>query len=527
MTVLPEPEAQSPKPEALSSSARYDGYMAGWHLEHTYTELPQLFYSPAAPTTVREPRLAAFNRPLATMLGLDPEALEGREGAAIFAGNAVPEGGRPIAQAYAGHQFGHFTPLGDGRAILLGEQITPSGDRLDIQLKGAGQTRFSRRGDGRAALGPMLREYIISEAMHALGIPTTRSLAVVKTGEPVYRETVLDGAVLTRVAASHIRVGTMQWAAAHDDQEALRKLADYTRARHYPELADSPEPHMRHMALFDAILGRQASLIARWQLVGFIHGVMNTDNMALSGETIDYGPCAFMDTYDPATVFSSIDHGGRYAYGNQPSIAQWNLARLAEAMLPLFDRDVDRAVERATAALDRFPGLFEQHWLDGMRAKLGLFTQEDGDKALVDDLLAWMQRRSADFTNTFRSLTRLCQDFGGTTSERLVGDSDSEMDAWHHRLAARRGRQPQSPAEVENLMQRHNPAFIPRNHNVEEALDAATSADDFSVMERLLDVLATPYDHGRDVPISSMLSTLSKFSTPSSSEWPYRTFCGT
>ena len=459
---------------------------------------------------VREPRLAAFNRPLATMLGLEPEALEGPEGAAIFAGNAVPEGGRPIAQAYAGHQFGHFTALGDGRAILLGEQITPSGDRVDIQLKGAGQTRFSRRGDGRAALGPMLREYIISEAMHALGIPTTRSLAVVKTGEPVYRETVLDGAVLTRVAASHIRVGTMQWAAAHDDQDAMRALADYTRARHYPELADSPEPHI---ALFDAILERQARLIARWQLVGFIHGVMNTDNMALSGETIDYGPCAFMDRYDPATVFSSIDHGGRYAYGNQPSIAQWNLARLAEAMLPLFDRDADRAVERATAALDRFPDLFEQHWLDGMRAKLGLFTQEDGDKALVDDLLAWMQRRSADFTNTFRSLTHLRQGClrpgpADRPSGHLAGDStnaDPELEAWHRRLAARRGRQPQSPAEAEDLMRRHNPAFIPRNHNVEEALQAATSADDYSVMERLLDVLATPYDHGRDLPMFSTL----------------------
>ena len=482
--------------------------MAGWHLEHTYAVLPQIFYSHEVPTPVREPRLAAFNRPLATMLGLDPDALEGLEGAAILAGNVVPEGGRPIAQAYAGHQFGHFTALGDGRAILLGEQITPSGDRVDIQLKGAGQTRFSRRGDGRAALGPMLREYIISEAMHALGIPTTRSLAVVKTGEPVYRETVLDGAILTRVAASHIRVGTMQWAAAHDDQEAVRALADYTRARHYPELADSPEPHI---ALFDAILGRQAYLIARWQLVGFIHGVMNTDNMALSGETIDYGPCAFMDRYDPATVFSSIDHGRRYAYGNQPSVAQWNLARLAEAMLPLFDRDADRALERATAALARFPDLFEQHWLDGMRRKLGLFTREEGDKVLVDDLLAWMQQRSADFTNTFRSLTR----------GHLVGDStnaDPELEAWHQRLAARRGRQPQSRAQAEDLMRRHNPAFIPRNHNVEEALQAATSAADYSVMERLLDVLATPYDHGRDLPI---------FSTSSSAEQPYRTFCGT
>ncbi len=498
--------------------ARYDGQMAGWHLEHTYTDLPQLFYSPALPAAVREPRLVAFNRPLATMLGLDAEALEGPEGAAIFAGNAVPEGARPIAQAYAGHQFGHFTVLGDGRAILLGEQITPSGDRVDIQLKGAGQTRFSRRGDGRAALGPMLREYIISEAMHALGIPTTRSLAVVKTGEPVFRETVLDGAVLTRVAASHIRVGTMQWAAAHDDQasamgapgnnEALRALADYTMARHYPELADSPAPHL---ALFEAILERQASLIARWQLVGFIHGVMNTDNMALSGETIDYGPCAFMDRYDPATVFSSIDHGGRYAYGNQPSIAQWNLSRLAEAMLPLFDRDVDRAVERATAVLDRFPDLFEQHWLDGVRAKLGLFTQEDGDQALVDDLLAWMQRRSADFTNTFRSLT------GGRPIEDVTS-ADPEVEAWQRRLVARRGRQPQSPGEAEALMRRHNPAFIPRNHNVEEALEAATSAGDFSVMERLLDVLASPYDHGRDAPM---------LGTPSSSEWPYQTFCGT
>src|SRR5688572_21418295 len=420
--------------------------MAGWRLEHTFTDLPQLFYAHAAPTAVREPRLVAFNRPLARMLGLEPETLERPEGAAIFAGNALPEGARPIAQAYAGHQFGHFTVLGDGRAILLGEQLTPRGDRVDIQLKGAGQTRFSRRGDGRAALGPMLREYIISEAMHALGIPTTRSLAVVTTGEPVYREDVLQGAVLTRVAASHIRVGTMQWAAAHDDEAATRALADYTLARHYPELTDVPEPYI---ALFHAILRRQASLIARWQLVGFVHGVMNTDNMALSGETIDYGPCAFIDAYNPATVFSSIDAGGRYAYGNQPPIAQWNLARLAEAMLPLFDPDVDRAVERATAALDRFPELFEQHRLDGMRAKLGLFTREPDDEALVNDLLAWMQRRSVDFTNTFRSLT----------SGRLLGDStnaDPEIDAWHARLEARRGRQPQSRAEADTLMRQHN-----------------------------------------------------------------------
>src|SRR4051795_12640950 len=394
--------------------------MTGWRLEHSYAQLPQLFYSDVRPTPVDEPRLVIFNRALADELGLDAAALDSPAGALIFSGNALPEGARPIAQAYAGHQFGHFTALGDGRAILLGEQITPSGDRRDIQLKGAGPTQYSRNGDGRAALGPMLREYIISEAMHALGIPTTRSLAVVSTGQAVYRETVADGAVLTRVASSHIRVGTMQWAAAHDDVAAMRALAGYTMTRHYPELRGSPEPYI---ALLDAIVARQASLIARWQLVGFIHGVMNTDNMALSGETIDYGPCAFMDKYDPATVFSSIDRGGRYAYGNQPSIAQWNLARLAEAMLPLFDRDADRAVERATAALDRFPALFEQHWLDGMRAKLGLFTEEDGDKALADDLLAWMQRRSADFTNTFRSLTPVAQGVDGHAIGRLLEDA--------------------------------------------------------------------------------------------------------
>src|SRR5687767_2886482 len=337
----------------------------GWRLEHTYADLPQLFSSPAAPTPVREPRLVVLNRPLATALGLEPDTLARAGAAAIFAGNALPDGARPIAQAYAGHQFGHFTVLGDGRAILLGEQITPCGSRVDIQLKGPGKTRFSRRGDGRAALGPMLREYIISEVMHALGIPTTRSLAVATTGEPVYRETVLDGAVLTRVAASHIRVGTMQWAAALGDREALQALADYTRKRHYPELADAPEPHL---ALFAAILERQAPLIARWQLAGFIHGVMNTDNMALSGETIDYGPCAFMDAYDPATVFSSIDHGGRYAYANQPHIAAWNLSRLATAMHPLLHANEEQAVAIANEILGQFPEHFDTAWLAGLRA---------------------------------------------------------------------------------------------------------------------------------------------------------------
>ena len=480
--------------------------MAGWRFEHTYTELPELFFSSAVPTPVREPRIVKFNIGLARTLGLEVEALDAPEGAQIFAGNVLPDGARPIAQAYAGHQFGHFTPLGDGRAILLGEHVTPSGDRVDIQLKGAGQTRFSRRGDGRAALGPMLREYIISEAMHALGIRTTRSLAVVTTGEPVYREEVLEGAVLTRVAASHLRVGTMQWAAAHQDHEALRALADYTRLRHYPELADVPEPHL---ALFEAIVERQARLITRWQLVGFIHGVMNTDNMALSGETIDYGPCAFMDAYDPATVFSSIDHQGRYAYGNQPAIAQWNLARLAEAMLPLFDENRDQAVERATAALDRFPVLFDRHWSAGMRAKLGLFTEEPDDRQLVEDLLAWMERHGTDFTNTFRELTR----DGGRADT-----ADSDFQAWHARWEARRQRQPESCVEAEALMRRQNPAFIPRNHLVEEALRAATEERDLSPMDALLDVLATPYDHTRELP---------QFSAPGPQQERYQTFCGT
>ena len=487
--------------------------MDGWRLEHTYAALPDLFYADAQPTPVREPRLVLFNRPLAVTLGLDPDGLDSPHGAQIFTGNALPPGARPIAQAYAGHQFGHFTPLGDGRAILLGEQVTPSGQRMDIQLKGAGQTRYSRRGDGRAALGPMLREYIISEAMHALGIPTTRSLAVATTGEPVMRETVLEGAVLTRVAASHIRVGTVQWAAAHDDVEALRALADYTRARHYADLPlDLPAEtgsHNRYLALLRAIVERQARLIAQWQLAGFIHGVMNTDNMALSGETIDYGPCAFMDPYEPATVFSSIDRGGRYAYGNQPPIAQWNLARLAEAMLPLFDEDTDRAVAQATEVLNLFPEMFDLAWLHGMRAKLGLFNEEPDDKALVDELLAWMQRATADFTNTFRALTR---DRGATLG---IGDDVKE---WRARWESRLQRQPQSSSDVEALMRRRNPAFIPRNHLVEQALHAATEDHDFSVTHRLLEVLGALYDHDRDLP---------EFAAPGPNDRRYRTFCGT
>lgn len=482
---------------------RYDGWMHGWRLEHSYATLPDLFHAEAAPTPVAAPEIVAFNAPLAAELGLNADVLDSAEGAALFTGNTLPPGARPIAQAYAGHQFGHFTILGDGRAILLGEQIAPDGTRVDVQLKGAGQTRYSRRGDGRAALGPMLRELIVSEAMHALGIPTTRSLAVAATGEPVYRERVLPGAVLTRVAASHLRVGTFQWAAAARDIAALRALADYTRARHFPALDAGAD-----LALFDAIAERQAQLLARWQLVGFVHGVMNTDNMSLAGETIDYGPCAFIDAYDPDAVFSSIDTQGRYALGNQPGIAQWNLARLAEAMLPLFDADTARAIELATASIARFAERFEEHWLTGMRGKLGLFTHEPDDAALAADLLDWMARTRADFTVTFRRLGN---------DERPSASPDAAFDAWFDRWQARLRRQPQAPDEVRSRMRRHNPAVIARNHKVEEALAAAEHGD-VSPLRRLMATLAKPYDDGAD----------SEFVMPPQAPDPaYRTFCGT
>ena len=480
--------------------------VGGWRLEHSYAELPALFHSAAMPVPVRDPQFVVFNRVLATALGLDAPALDSPDGAAIFAGNALPDGARPLAQAYAGHQFGHFTSLGDGRAILLGEQITPGHARVDVQLKGAGQTPYSRRGDGRAAVGPMLREFVISEAMHALGIPTSRSLAVVATGEQVYREQILPGAVLTRIAASHLRVGTFEWAAAHRDPEALRALADYTLLRHYPDLADAPMPYL---LLFDAVTERQAALLAQWQLVGFVHGVMNTDNMSLAGETIDYGPCAFLDAYDPDTVYSSIDAAGRYAYGNQPAIAQWNLARLGEAMLPLFDPDRTRAIELATTSIERFPPRFQHHWLSGMRAKLGLFTEEPEDAALADALLNWMHERRADFTNTFRRL-----------EPRGPADgADVMFQAWHEQWRTRLARQPQTAAEVTALMQRSNPAVVPRNHKVEEALAAASEQADLGPFERLVEALAAPYDHARAQP---------EFSSPAPAGGPpYRTFCGT
>ncbi len=483
--------------------------MSGWRLEHSYAGLPALFHSPAAPTPVRDPQFVVFNPALAVSLGLDVAALDTPDGAAIFGGNTLPEGARPLAQAYAGHQFGHFTGLGDGRAILLGEQVTPDGTRVDVQLKGAGQTPYSRRGDGRAALGPMLRELVISEAMYALGIPTSRSLAVVSTGEPVQRERVLPGAVLTRVAASHLRVGTFEWAAAHRDPAALAALVDYTIRRHDPAAAAAPVPAL---ALFEAIADRQAALIARWQLVGFIHGVMNTDNMALSGETIDYGPCAFMDSYDPETVFSSIDSQGRYAYANQPPIAQWNLARLAEALLPMFDQDQAVAIDRAHAALEQFTARFRHHWLTGMRGKLGLATAEDDDATLATALLAWMREARADFTNTFRALSAA----GGVDAALL---RDSGFAAWHAAWQARLAREASGTDDRVARMQRHNPALIPRNHLVEDALTAAAEHGDLAPLERLLAALATPFDHAR-VPAA--------FTEPAGpAAPPYRTFCGT
>jgi uncharacterized protein YdiU (UPF0061 family) len=482
---------------------------AGWNFDNSYAALPDKFYVRQRPAPVRSPQIAVLNRPLALSLGLDIEALEGAEGVAVFAGNSLPEGANPIAQAYAGHQFGHFTMLGDGRAILLGEHIAPGGNRFDIQLKGAGVTSFSRRGDGRAALGPMLREYIISEAMYALGIPTTRSLAVTMTGEPVFRESVLPGATLTRVASSHIRVGTFEYARASGDREMIRTLADYTLQRHFPDLAAAENPYL---ALLLTVMEQQASLVAKWLHVGFIHGVMNTDNMALCGETIDYGPCAFMDTYDPATVFSSIDHQGRYAYGNQPYIAQWNLARFAETLLPLLHVEPEAALELAETAILSYPEQFRQHWLSGMRAKLGLFTEEADDASLVESLLDCMQRSKADYTNTLRDLA----------SEDPV-DAPLFHDAifieWRKRWRTRLTRQAEPMAASLCLMRAHNPAVIPRNHRVEEALLAAVEGGDFAVMERLLGALSRPYE---DLPQNAEYRL-----PPVPSTRIYRTFCGT
>lgn len=481
----------------------------GWNLDHSYARLPKSFFSNVNPTPVNSPNLIILNNSLAESLGLNVKELQSENGVAVFAGNQIPEGALPLAQAYAGHQFGHFTMLGDGRAILLGEQITPQSDRVDIQLKGSGKTPYSRGGDGRAALGPMLREYIISEAMHGLGIPTTRSLAVVTTGELIIRETPLPGAILTRVAASHLRVATFQYVANWGTLPELQTLVDYTLKRHFPDVEANEN---RSLSLLQEVIKRQAALIAKWQLAGFIHGVMNTDNMAINGETIDYGPCAFMDSYDPATVFSSIDTYGRYAYGNQPYIGGWNLARFAETLLPLLNENEEQAVKLAQDAISDFTELFQLNWLAGMRAKLGIFNEEKQDESLVKDLLNIMEKYHADYTNTFRALT-----LDKLEDTDMFGTS--EFVQWHDQWKARLSRQKESKTSSLELMRKSNPAIIPRNHRVEDALDAAVKQGDLSVMKRLLAVLSKPYEYS---PEQEEYTTL-----PSESCGPYQTFCGT
>ncbi|MBR0684041.1 YdiU family protein [Roseomonas eburnea] len=480
--------------------------------DNSYARLPERLFARLPPTPVPAPRLLRLNAPLAGALGLDPAWLASPAGVAMLAGNAMPEGAEPIAQAYAGHQFGHFVPsLGDGRAILIGEVVTPEGLRRDIQLKGSGPTPFSRRGDGRAALGPVLREYIVSEAMAALGIPTTRSLAAVATGDWVMRDDALPGAVLTRIAASHIRVGTFQYFAARRDTEALRILADHAIARHDPAAAEAANPAL---ALLDGVVARQASLVARWMLVGFIHGVMNTDNCAVSGETIDYGPCAFLDEYHPEKVFSSIDRIGRYAYGNQPGIAHWNLARLAECLLPLIAEDEDKALELARASLAGFAPRFGAAWREGLLGKLGLTEEEEDDEALVQDLFTLMAEGGADFTLTFR---RLCDAAEGEDAAlRSLFAEPAAVDPWLVRWRARLAREGAGRAAA---MRAVNPAYIPRNHLVEEAIAAAVQRDDLAPFEALLAVLERPFEDqpGRERHAEP----------PRPEERVLQTFCGT
>ncbi len=467
--------------------------------DNSYARLPGTMHVGVFPTPVSAPKLIKVNEPLARELGIDPAGLT----AEMAVGNVLPLGATPIAQAYAGHQFGNFVPqLGDGRAILLGEVVDVNGKRRDIQLKGSGPTPFSRRGDGRAALGPVLREYLVSEAMHALGIPTTRALMAATTGERVYREEVLPGAVLTRVAASHIRVGTFQFFAVRQDFESLQALIEHVIARHYPALADSEN---KALALLDAVMEAQASLVARWVQVGFIHGVMNTDNTSISGETIDYGPCAFMDAYDPGTVFSSIDTHGRYAYGNQAPIAQWNLARLAETLLPFLHGERDEAIRIATERIEAFPAIYTRHWLDGFRKKIGLASEEDGDLDLIQSLLDSMQLARADYTITFRALSN--------------GGEPDELAEWLPNWRERLTRDPQPPEQRQALMRSANPAYIPRNHRVEAMIQAAVERSDYEPFEELLRVLMKPCEEQPGAE--------SYAEAPGETEKVYRTFCGT
>ena len=498
----------------MTLEATREGGTVRFPFDNSYARLPDRFHARLDPTPVAAPRLLKVNAALAERLGVDPAALASAEGVAILAGNRVPEGAEPIASAYAGHQFGGFSPqLGDGRAILLGEVVAPDGKRFDIQLKGSGRTPFSRSGDGRAAVGPVLREYLVSEAMAALGVPTTRALAAVSTGQAVMREGPLPGAVLARVASSHIRVGTFQYFAARRDVEALRILADHAIARHYPEAAAAASPAR---ALLEGVVARQAALVGRWMLIGFIHGVMNTDNTSISGETIDYGPCAFMDAYDASTVFSSIDEGGRYAYGNQPGIMQWNSARLAEALLPLLSDDGDAAVAVAQDVLAGYAPAFEATYLAGLRAKIGLPGERAGDHALAGDLLKAMAENGADFTLTFRRLCRAAEDEAGDAAVRALFADPVAYDTWAMRWRARLSEAGGDPTGRACAMQAVNPAVIPRNHLVEAALQAAVRRDDLGPFETLLNSLSRPFQDQPDAD-----------TPPGAPEQPYMTFCGT
>lgn len=482
--------------------------ICGFKFDTTYTNLPKVFFSSVKPTKVSFPEVVVINDLLTKDMGLDFSHLNDAELADLFSGSKLPEKATPFAQAYAGHQFGHFTLLGDGRAIVWGEHVDDNNQRFDIQFKGAGQTPYSRRGDGKAALGPMLREYIISEAMHYLGIPTTRSLAVVKTGDPVMREAVFPGAILTRVAQSHIRVGTLQFAAVQEDKEAIKDILNYTVQRHYPELSAHKN---KALALIQAVIEKQSSLVVEWMRVGFIHGVMNTDNMLLSGETIDYGPCAFMDVYNPNTVFSSIDHKGRYAYANQPKIAQWNIARLAETLLPLIDEDMHKAADLAEKTVNTFSDIYIRKWLSMMRSKLGLFEEYAEDQQLITDLLKLMQHHELDYTNTFRDLSQASKPQNGVYEQ-------TAFLAWYERWQNRLSKNTQPLQASVELMRRVNPVIIPRNHNVEKALELAHNGD-LTYFKRLCSALNTPY---------ALNETAREFmNPPEPSERVYQTFCGT
>ncbi|QPJ62307.1 MAG: YdiU family protein [Candidatus Nitronauta litoralis] len=492
-----------------------DSKQSQFNFDNSFARTFEGFFAPCEAAPAIAPKILQFNHALAEELGLDPVALDSEAGQAIFSGNEVPVGAEPIAQVYAGHQFGGYaSQLGDGRALLLGEVIDTNQKRRDIQLKGSGPTPFSRGGDGKAPLGPVLREYLIGESMHALGIPTTRALAAVATGEDVYREKVLPGAVLTRIAASHIRVGTFEFFARKGGVEKVRELADYSIARHYPDIADAENPYL---AFFKAVSDAQASLVARWMNIGFIHGVMNTDNMTISGETIDYGPCAFMDTYRPGTVFSSIDRHGRYAYANQPVILGWNLTRLAETLIPLVDPVKDRSIELLNECIQNIPSLYETHWLAGMRSKIGLTTEDPQDLDLMNDLLWVMKDAEADFTLFFRRLSQVLR--GDSDPVQEVLDQSGAFNVWARRWEKRLEKEGTDPESGAQTMDQVNPIYIPRNHKVEEALAAATDKEDMTPFTELLSVISHPFD---EVPGKEAYAGPPPVPDPS-----YKTFCGT